>query len=155
MSSSKLTLHTSLADLHSHGAIVDVRIVPRKEAVAYLPPAAKRAERTRLLLDTGAQSTLVVPSVLRSLGIPAARTANVLGVSGHEKVCLAYAVLIEIQVSNSAGARSWAQVKCTAVESPREFKGEPYEGLLGRDFLRSVRLTYDGPTGTIDLEVRE
>jgi hypothetical protein len=37
------------------------------------------------------------------------------------------------------------------IPSPRQ--GEPYNGFIGRDFLAFWRLTYDGPSGAVEMQI--
>jgi predicted aspartyl protease len=108
-------------------ALLPVRIAhPTTESAALLLP---------LLVDTGADCTALPPSVVRSLDLPRVGSAEVEGVGGGG----GHATVHAARVSVGGTARL---VRVVAFGS---------EALLGRDVLRHLAFTYDGPGGRIVL----
>lgn len=53
-------------------------------------------------------------------------------------------------VDNAFAARL-SPTEALGIPSPRQ--GEPYNGFIGRDFLAFWRLTYDGPSGAVEMQI--
>jgi hypothetical protein len=97
-----------------------------------------------LVLDTGADRTMVAPAALARLGIgvPGTHDAQVRGVTGAVR-----ADVLWIESLDVAGARA-GPLPIVAHDA-----GIPLaDGLLGRDFLSLFSVTIDTRTGTVRLE---
>jgi hypothetical protein len=96
-----------------------------------------------LVLDTGADRTLVAPDALRALGIggEAGARAEVRGVAG-----VAQADVVEVSLIEVAGARV-GPLRIIAHDAavPQA------QGLLGRDFLGRFHVTIDSQAGVVTL----
>ena len=98
----------------------------------------------RLLLDTGADRTLISPRALAAAGVGLTRpiaTGQMAGVTGTDQV--QYVIVDSIEVGEARVAR----MPVAAYEMPRA-QGD---GLLGRDFLDRFVLSIDGTRGVVTL----
>jgi hypothetical protein len=105
-----------------------------------------------LMVDTGAQSTVVENVVAQALGLIPIRYVQVMGVSGKAEDCPLYRMSVTISmVEDGTGGQGQAffVANVAGVASPP--KPLTHTGLLGRDFLQYVRLLYDGPKGEFEL----
>jgi hypothetical protein len=103
--------------------------------------------RVRLLLDTGADGTLISPRALAAAGVSLTRTLGrrtIHGVTGADQIDY---VLVE---SLEVGEARVGQLAVAAYEM-REFDGD---GLLGRDFLDRFTVTIDSTQGLVTLVPR-
>ena len=98
----------------------------------------------RLLLDTGADRTLISPRALAAAGVGLTRpiaTGRMAGVTGTDQV--QYVVVDSLEVGEARVAR----MPVAAYEMPNA-QGD---GLLGRDFLDRFVLNIDGTRGIVTL----
>jgi len=96
-----------------------------------------------LLLDTGADKTMINPRVLVAAGVSLSRpagTAQVTGVAGSDRMSIVYVDSLEI---------GEARVGRLAVAS-YDVSGAG-DGLLGRDFLDRFHVTIDSSAGVVTL----
>ncbi len=95
------------------------------------------------LVDTGADTTCIDSDLASSLGLPVVNQETVSGVlgSGVANFHLARIYVPELDVAFS-GAFVGAHLSAG---------GRPYLAIIGRDFLRHFRLSYDGRTGAVTL----
>ena len=101
----------------------------------------------RLMLDTGADGTVIRPSALIGLGI-SYRDAPRVPIRGVTGTSSAYVVVLE---SLEVGG---ARVGPLRVVSHDAEIGESPDGLLGRDFLNHFRVTIDNARGVVELAPR-
>lgn len=96
-----------------------------------------------LILDTGADRTVVAPPVLARLGIPttAVRRAEMKGVTGTVQVDMVQVNSVEV------GEAKAGPLLIAAYDA--DLKGA--EGLLGRDFLDQFKVTIDSTAGVVTL----
>ncbi len=99
---------------------------------------------TQLILDTGAQGTLISPTALAALGISYrdAVRGSIKGVTGDAKVLAVRVESIEVE-----GAR----VGPLMVVSHDSGLGAGRDGLLGRDFLDHFIVTIDSAARVVTL----
>lgn len=98
----------------------------------------------RLMLDTGADRTLVSPRALVAAGVSLARVvarAQVAGVTGTDQVD--YVIIDSIAVGDARVGR----MPIAAYEMPQA----PGDGLLGRDFLDQFHVQIDSTRGVVTL----
>lgn len=98
----------------------------------------------RLLLDTGADRTLISPRALTAAGVGLTRpvaTGQMAGVTGTDQV--QYVVVDSLQIGEARVAR----MPVAAYEMPQA-QGD---GLLGRDFLDRFVLNIDSARGVVTL----
>lgn len=99
---------------------------------------------TKLLLDTGADRTMISPRTLQAAGISITRpvaTGQITGATGTDKID--YVVVDSLEVGE-------ARVGKMPVGS-YELAGEGGDGLLGRDFLDQFKVTMDAAAGEVHL----
>ncbi len=109
--------------------------------------------KIRLLVDTGAEKTVVERAIAQQLGIPPLRFTEVVGVSQQPDRCPVYRALLELPVRRAEGVAT-ATLAVDVVATGAFSDRYPYHGFLGRDFLRTVLLQYDGSNGTFELRVK-
>jgi len=98
----------------------------------------------RLLLDTGADSTMIAPRVPRALGLAPRRTASIRGVTGQATVDVYEIASLEI------GGAKVGRLTVFAHDT-----AEPEsDGLLGRDFLDHFKYTVDNAAGRVTLTAK-
>lgn len=98
----------------------------------------------QLVLDTGADRTLIRPRALAAAGVSLTRPiaeGQITGVTGTDRV--QYVVVDSLEVGS-------ARVTRLAVMS-YEISGLPGDGLLGRDFLDRFTVNIDGARGEVTL----
>jgi len=100
------------------------------------------------LIDTGAGQSAIAHDAASKLGLVSRTTQPVSGVTG-EADCFVYSLRITLQ-SNGRYAgeeRSWMSVKVfeAKFDSMPDATGLPVIGLIGRDMLSSLKVTFDGP----------
>jgi predicted aspartyl protease len=104
----------------------------------------------RMMIDTGAHKTVVDRGIAEALGLEPIRFEEMVGVSHVPENCPVYLMSITIGISdgvrNSLMSFTSEMIGMATPPTPR-----PFNGLLGRDFLRFIRLVYDGTSGCVDL----
>jgi len=99
---------------------------------------------TKLLLDTGADRTMISPRTLQAAGVSLTKpvaTGQITGATGTDKID--YVVVDSLEVGD-------ARVGKLPVGS-YELAGDGGEGLLGRDFLDQFKVTMDAAAGEVHL----
>ncbi len=123
---------------------LDIELLAR-EGTAWQPISHK------MMVDTGAQLTVVEDAVPQFLDLVPIRFQSIAGVTG-DLDCPVYRLGINIGVSDRDGNRGemkfWADIVAVP---PVPDLTRPHVGLLGRDFLQYVRFEYDGPQGTYSI----
>lgn len=100
---------------------------------------------SQLLLDTGADRTMISPRVLTAAGIPITKpvaTGQITGVTGSDKIN--YVVVDSLEV----GEAKVGKMPVGAYELAGTGTGD---GLLGRDFLDQFKMTVDAAKGEVTL----
>ena len=100
---------------------------------------------TQLLLDTGADRTMISPRVLTAAGVSIAKpvaTGQITGVTGTDKI--SYVVVDSLEVGE-------AKVGKMPVGSYELAGTGTGDGLLGRDFLDQFKMTVDATKGEVTL----
>ena len=92
-------------------------------------PAGGDSVLLPMLVDTGADCTLIPASVARQLGLPQADFVAVLGVAGGKWRAVMHAAILALGELSIA-----ARVVALS-----------HEAILGRDVLNQLRVTLDGP----------
>jgi Aspartyl protease/Domain of unknown function (DUF4124) len=99
----------------------------------------------RLLLDTGADRTLISPRALVAAGVPIARsttTGEIVGATGTERI--QFVVVESLEVGEARVAR----MPVGSYNLPTTDVGD---GLLGRDFLDQFNVNIDSSRGVVTL----
>lgn len=142
-----------VADLrvHRNGLLVEVSLGPSAPLRALLwkqskpvPPAISAT----FLVDTGADTTMVSEQFMRSLGLaPTSQTRVITSTTGTKgEVCDVYGIEL-ILLPHVAQPRRWGAVEVLA----RPLLNQGTDGLLGRDLLAQLVLTYDGPRAAANI----
>jgi hypothetical protein len=100
---------------------------------------------TQLLLDTGADRTMISPRVLTAAGVSITKpvaTGQITGVTGTDKI--SYVVVDSLEVGE-------AKVGKMPVGSYELAGTGTGDGLLGRDFLDQFKMTVDATKGEVTL----
>ena len=110
----------------------------------YVVARLNNAENTRLILDTGADRTVIAPRALQAAGVgsrAAAASGRIQGATGTAEVQAFH--IDSIQVGS-------ARVDRLLVLS-HDINLPEGDGLLGRDFLEHFKVTIDNRAGTVTL----
>ena len=99
----------------------------------------------QLILDTGADATMVSPTALMGLGV-SYRDAPRIQLHGVTGSSFAYVVILE---SLEVGGARVGPLRVVSYESEPRRPGS--QGLLGRDFLHHFRVTIDNARGVVEL----
>jgi predicted aspartyl protease len=97
--------------------------------------------QVRLLVDTGADQSVVDADLLSHLQAPVRGTTWVAGVTSPEPI-EANVCAIEVQLP-------MRRFLVDVIAMPRDAVGN--DGLIGRDVLAHLTFTYDGPAGSFEL----
>ena len=131
------------------GPLVEVAFSPHPDEIPLLAVEGVKWEHAihKMMVDTGAELTVVEESVPQFLGIEPIRSQWITGIGGDVE-CPVYRLGIIIGFKDRMGKRSGATLSAdiVAVPTPPDVN-RPHVGLLGRDFLQFVRFEYDGPAG--------
>jgi len=136
-------------DLIEQGPLVEVSFRPHpvdievlaSEGTAWQPIVHK------MMIDTGAQVTIVEEAVPQFLSLVPTRYQAIAGVTGDLN-CPVYRLGITIVGRDDDGIGQPIQFSADVVAVPPVADvARPHVGLLGRDFLQYVRFEYDGPHG--------
>ena len=104
-----------------------------------------------LIVDTGADRTVISPEVIERAGLAggAGRSVQVIGVTGTST-----ATLVTLPLLDVAGARI-GPIVVVAHSLPSTFRGsDAVDGLLGRDVLDAFTLSVDTASGRATLTPR-
>ena len=104
-----------------------------------------------MLIDTGAECTMVDDRTPRALGYTPAFYTTISGATGTPKSLPVYQMTMIVRMIDSNGTFHDLAVSQDIVGiDPRPHRGADF-GLLGRDYLANMRLIYDGPRGAFSL----
>ena len=122
---------------------VEIGFAPqfRAETVSGRPDIP--SNRWPALVDTGASASCIDADLAQSLGLPLSGRDNVAGVGGISPVDR-YLAQIYIPSLNWTIYGTFSGVYLSA-------GGQPHQALIGRDFLKNFRMTYEGRTGEVIL----
>jgi hypothetical protein len=107
----------------------------------------------RMMIDTGAQRTVVDRGIAESLGLVPIRFEPMVGVSHVPEDCPVYLMSLTIGVADDLGGKTLVSFTSEMIGMATPPTPRQFNGLLGRDFLRHARLSYDGKAGHCDLIV--
>lgn len=136
------------------GPLIRVTLGPPQEEMAATIAAGgiPKTITHNLLVDTGAQATSVEDTILQALGLVPIRFTPVMGVSGKLDECPVYLMSVTLGMKeDGTGSTLQAVFAAPVVGTPSPAVPLNHIGLLGRDFLRFVRLAYDGPKGEFEI----
>jgi predicted aspartyl protease len=137
-------------DLLKNGPLVEVNLLAHPTVRATRPKTTSLA--AIFLLDTGAQHTFVEHRLAESLGLEPLRYVPVVGVSQQSDLCPVYLMTIRMAVQDHQGRDVESVDFNGTVIGLESSKGQvAHQGLLGRDFLRDLRVIYDGRRGIVEL----
>ncbi len=116
-----------------------------------------REVRGEFLVDTGAYGAMIDLEVAESLQLSARGSREVHGIHGYGLLQQFFA-RISLPALDNGGSRTvfTASIECVAVPSlsaKNREHGVEVIGILGRMFLRGSRLTIDGVSGRVELEI--
>jgi predicted aspartyl protease len=103
----------------------------------------------RLMVDTGAELSFVARSVAVDLGLRQLRTAEIVGVSQRPEVHPVYAATLFLGINTPTP--DIVQIPIEVAAMRENITGVPFNGLLGRVFLRDFELAYSGRDHTFAL----
>lgn len=137
----------------SSGALIDVSVglvdarrrVLQREGRECPPPV-----QVKLLIDTGASTSLIDEGVMRTLQLtPTSATSyHSSSTGGVPQDCDMYDV--QLFLGGMATSNN-LQIDPIPVMA-NSFINQPFDGLLGRDVLNRIRLSWNGPARSLHLE---
>ena len=134
-------------DLRDLGPLVVGQLAPDDSAPRPGAPAT-----VHLLIDTGAAVSGLDRDVARGLGLAARGAVAIVSVTGHAE----HAPRFEADLSlwfEGDGPPRLARIPLQLV-GLAPAPGGRYQGILGRDFLEGMELSYLGPEGRFELTLR-
>lgn len=144
------------AGLVANGPIVEVTLSHALPALAESKIAAPiGAAVVRVMVDTGARFTCVEDRITNSLGLKPIRYRPIRGVSQETQMCPVYRMSLTIGMADPRGTARQVTWTSEVVGVPSPPSPAEHVGLLGRDFLRHVRLVYEGAEGTFQLQSKD
>jgi hypothetical protein len=116
-----------------------------------------REARGEFLIDTGAYGAMIDLEVAELLQLPLQGSREVHGIHGYGRL-QQFLGRVSLPALDDGGSRTvfTAVVECVAVPSlsaKNREHGVEVIGILGRMFLRGARLTIDGVSGRVELEI--
>jgi predicted aspartyl protease len=116
-----------------------------------------REVRGEFLIDTGAYGVMIDLEVAESLLLSARGSREIHGIHGYGQLQQFFA-RISLPALENGGSRTvfTTTIECVAVPSltaKNREHGIEVVGILGRMFLRGSRLTVDGISGRVELEI--
>jgi len=129
------------------GPLVEVLFAPHPADVELLvnEGTAWQPIPHRMMVDTGADLTIVEDPVPKFLHLEPIRFQAIAGVTGNLD-CPVYRLEIKIRSTLDDGGHIQFAADVVAIPPVPEL-ARPHVGLLGRDFLQLVRFEYDGRSG--------
>lgn len=122
--------------------VVDIGFDQRAETSLRAGPR-RGSIRVHALVDTGATESCVDTNLAARLGFPVVDRQFVSGIGGRLEVSL---YLAEIQVPG-LGVTIYGPFAGVLLADG----GQPHEALIGRSFLSSFTMVYDGKTGSVTI----
>jgi len=136
------------------GPLVEARLSPPRIQSEQLSAKGMKAPSVaaKLMIDTGAAKTAVDNALAAKLNLVPIRYEQVVGVSQESQECPVYLLVLRLNVTQDGKRMEYSRpTEALGIPSPRQ--GEPYNGFIGRDFLAFWRLTYDGPSGAVEIQI--
>lgn len=135
------------------GPLIPVTLAPTLEIAKALNSSGVQIKpiRADLMLDTGAQTTVIEDFFAQSLGLRPLRFRSIIGVSQKPELHPVYRMQISISMKDSFGHDGVGVFVADVCGMPSPPKPTKHKGLLGRDFLRYFRFSYDGPAGCYEI----
>ena len=136
---------------HSGMLVVAAKVAAHPLA-AQMSGGARPSHPIIMMIDTGARFSLVTENVLTSLGVAPIGTTDVRTSLQQVVSRPVYRITVALDFDDEFGHQHAAEIPLTVIAGPPAPANLPkdmrfrHEGLLGLDFLRAFRFTYDGPT---------
>ena len=137
--------------------VVAVRVEVHPRA-AELSGGVRASRSIVMMIDTGARFSVVTETVISSLGVAPIGSTDVRTSLQQVVERPVYRIVVALEFEDEYGAQHPAEIPLTVIASPPVPANLPkdmafrHEGLLGLDFLRAFRFTYDGPTNSFYLK---
>lgn len=153
MSISRVALATgSSVALVREGAVIAMEVSPCRSLVSYLPPVTLRSATAQMRIDTGASHSMISIELAQQLRLIPIGFTDVRFALGDRQECPVYRVDLGLRATDEEGRRTTIYVPSTVLG--RRSPAGPETGLLGREFLKSVHLEWNGPAGHVGLSLR-
>ncbi len=135
------------------GPLVNVLLSPSQDEVLRLEAQGLPVPvvNTTLMIDTGAQKTVIDQALANALGIAPIRFEQMVGVSHKPEECPVYLMTVTLGVQDGPNVGN-IQFQSEIIGMTSSPIPQAHKGLLGRDFFRHVRLVYDGPSAHVTIE---
>lgn len=141
-------------ELRERGALVRVEIGPSPEDIESRSVARTLAISVVLMIDTGSRWTFVEDARIQKLGLAAERYEKVYGIFPDPQDCPVYRLAVTVPlVEQNTRATHRLVLPLEIIGLPTPKHPQYSMGLLGRDFLEGVVLSYNGKQGTCLMEL--
>lgn len=124
------------------GPTVHVDIGRRSRSAPGQPPDLD-GKRIKALIDTGAGGDCIDETLATQLGLPITDSGMIGGVGGRHQASI-YTARLYVPALKRLLFQRFTGVRLAE-------GAQPHRVLLGRTFLRHYRMTYDGPSGAVEL----
>lgn len=159
--------HPDAESLLFAGPLVQAFIGPRWATAKDFAEQRPEIQPVTLLVDTGADVTLVDLDVIERVGVPPSRFENICGLDRTISRHPMFFLRVAIAMADDQGRTKLAAMQNDVVgmsrdqeaavldpgDAPWVFENENHQGLLGRDFLQFCQLTYYGRRGVVELAI--
>jgi len=140
------------AQFNASGPILDILIGvsdPRRRLLLANGIDVPPAQRLSLILDTGAETTMVNEQFMRTLALPVRGQRDILTATSDERptACNTYDVSLQI---STYGDPPFTLPALEVIGRP--LFNHSIDGMVGRDVLSRLKLTIDGPRRTFRLD---
>jgi predicted aspartyl protease len=122
--------------------LVDVGFDPNYNSSSTTPPVPGKTE-LQALVDTGATESCIDSLLAAQLNLPIVDKRMTAGAHGAKEVNV-YMAQVRIPSLDRTIVGSFSGVDLLA-------GGQAHSALIGRTFLRHLKMTYDGPSGKVQL----
>lgn len=144
------------ATLVAIGPLFEVRLEPHPAVAAGLIASGRWPGPVvaKLMLDTGAETTVVEKRIAQGMGLTPVRFRPMVGVSQQPQMCPVYMMKIVLGVADEASKKTASieyHSEVVGMDSPPTARA--HVGLLGRDFLHGMHVIYNGPKGRVEIIV--
>lgn len=146
------TVVTPPRELVARGPLIDVVLSVHSAAGQQLLSQGKPIPThvAKLMLDTGAQSTVVENCIPQQLGLTPIRFTELVGVSHKPEKCPVYMMSVSF-LATKGTHKQWLTFSSQIIGTGSPTKPTDHKGLLGRDFLGALHVSYDGVSGTVEV----
>jgi len=134
--------------LAKFGPLFNVILLPHPSLANVLQPrGVLPTVKAAMMLDTGAEKTVIEKVVAEGMGLKPIRYTPMVGVSQREEMCPVYLMTIRLGVADQNNRQAVMDFHSEVIGMNSPQTSQAHRGLLGRDFLQGLHVVYSGPKG--------